>query len=132
MRTDQPTSDSSNDSATVIGEYFAPLAAGDFARVGELVHPDIRWHQPGANQFSGTLHGRDAVFAMIGRMGEPTGSTFAVAPRGPLLVNGDLVAVDVRFSGQRETQHLDMDSVDLHRDELAAARQSRTSPIATE
>ncbi len=51
-----------------VGPDGRPQLSTVWFLAAELVHPDIVWRQPGANHFSGTLNGRDAMFAMIRRM----------------------------------------------------------------
>ena len=38
----------------VSNNYFTAVQTGDLATLGALVAPDVVWHQPGQNQFSGT------------------------------------------------------------------------------
>ncbi len=56
-------------------------------------------HQPGANRFSGDHVGAAGVGALLGAMMEASQGSFQLAVTGPAMVNGDLVAVPVRFSG---------------------------------
>lgn len=93
--------------------YFTALADGDMTTVAGLMSPDIEWHQPGANQFSGVHRGTDAVGAIVGGMARVTGGSFAVAVAGEPMANGDLVAVPVRFTGERDGHQLDMTGIDL-------------------
>ena len=99
--------------AAVATSYFDALAGGDVPAAMALFSPDVVWHQPGANRFSGDHHGLEGVGALLGRMMEVSGGTFQLAVTGPAMVNGDLVAVPVRFSGQREGIAMDMTGVDL-------------------
>jgi ketosteroid isomerase-like protein len=78
-----------------------------------LLSADVVWHQPGANRFSGDHDGLEGVGALLGRMMETSGGTFQLTVTGPAMVNGDLVAVPVRFSGQREGVAMDMTGIDL-------------------
>ena len=71
------------------------------------------WHQPGANQFSGEHHAVDGVGALLGGMMEVSAGSFQLAVAGPAMVNGDLVAVPVRFTGNRADAGMDMAGVDL-------------------
>jgi ketosteroid isomerase-like protein len=78
-----------------------------------LLSPTVIWHQPGANRFSGDHGGVDGVGALLGEMMEVSEGTFSLAVAGPAMVNGDLVAVPVRFSGSRTEAAMDMAGVDL-------------------
>ncbi|MFC0622485.1 nuclear transport factor 2 family protein [Kribbella deserti] len=104
-----------NNAVAVATEYFDALAAKDYAKVAGFFADDLVWHQPGANQFSGTHQGADAVNAMIGAMMGVSQGTFALSVRAPLMANGDLVAASVRFTGQRDGATLNGDGIDLLR-----------------
>jgi hypothetical protein len=60
----------------------------------------VTWHQPGANRFSGDHLGLEAVGALLGGMMEVSQGSFQLAVTGPAMVNGELVAVPVRFSAE--------------------------------
>jgi ketosteroid isomerase-like protein len=95
--------------------YFQAVRTGDMATLGELLDEAIVWHQPGANQFSGEHKGRDAVFAMLGRMMETSRGTFTIDEVRTLMGNGDLVAATIHFSGRHDGASMSMDGVDLLR-----------------
>lgn len=101
----------------VVNDYFQALAQGRVAEAMALLSPNVVWHQPGANRFSGDHTGPEQVGALIGAMMEASGGTFAVTPQGQAMGNGELVAVPVRFSGRRqgpqESHSLDQAGVDL-------------------
>lgn len=99
--------------AAVVQAYFDALGRGDVATAMAAFDADVVWHQPGANRFSGDHRGPDAVGALIGGMMQASGGTFALAVTGPAMRNGDMVAVPVRFSGNREGRTMDMAGVDL-------------------
>jgi ketosteroid isomerase-like protein len=98
---------------TVATTYFDALGRGDMATVMAQFDPAVVWHQPGANRFSGTHIGVEGVGALLGGMMEASGGSFALVVSGPAMVNGDLVAVPVRFSGTRDDAAMDMAGVDL-------------------
>jgi hypothetical protein len=99
--------------AAVATRYFDALASGDVPAAMALLSPDVVWHQPGANRFSGDHHGLEGVGELLGQMMAVSGGTFQLAVTAPAMVNGDLVAVPVRFSGQREGAAMDMTGIDL-------------------
>jgi ketosteroid isomerase-like protein len=78
-----------------------------------LLSPDVVWHQPGENRFSGNHTGIDGVGALLDGMMEASSGTFQLAVTGPAMVTGELVAVPVRFSGKRGDVSMDMSGVDL-------------------
>ncbi|MEW9870880.1 nuclear transport factor 2 family protein [Arthrobacter sp. HS15c] len=99
--------------AAVAGSYFDALGRGDVPSAMALLSPDVVWLQPGANRFSGDHRGIDGVGALLGGMMEASQGTFQLAVTGPAMVNGELVAVPVRFSGNRADASMDMSGVDL-------------------
>lgn len=99
--------------ATVATAYFDALAQGDVPTAMGLLSPAVVWHQPGENRFSGDHAGIDGVGALLGGMMEISEGSFQLAVTGPSMVNGDLVAVPVRFTGTRQGASMDMAGVDL-------------------
>jgi hypothetical protein len=80
-----------------------------------LIAPDIVWHQPGRNRFSGTHRGLPAVVQMIGGMMEVSGGTFAITRAVRFMVNGDWVTVEIEFAAQRDGMMLAQPGIDLLR-----------------
>lgn len=99
--------------AAVTASYFDALGRGDVAAAMALLSPDVVWHQPGENRFSGDHTGMDGIGSLLGGMMETTQGTFQLSVTGPAMVNGELVAVPVRFSGKRGDASMDMSGVDL-------------------
>lgn len=102
-----------NQPAAVADAYFAALGSGDVPTLMGMFSPDVVWHQPGANRFSGDHSGIDGVGALLGGMMEASAGTFQLSVSGPAMVNGELVAVPVRFAGQRGDASMDMSGIDL-------------------
>ena len=100
---------------TVARAYADAVSAKDFATVAGLYAEDIAWHQPGANRLSGTHRGGAAVGAVIGQMMVISEGTFELAVTGAPMVNGDVAAIPVHFSGQRQGVELAQDGVDVLR-----------------
>ncbi|WP_445995951.1 nuclear transport factor 2 family protein [Okibacterium fritillariae] len=99
--------------ATIARIYFEALRRGDVPTLMNQFAQDVVWHQPGENRFSGIHRGVDSVGALIGGMMRLSDGSFALEVTGPLMANGDLVAVPVRFTGRREDASMDMSGVDL-------------------
>lgn len=93
--------------------YFDALSSGDVPTAMSLFSPDVVWHQPGAHQFSGDHTGVEGVGALLGGMMATSEGTFQLVVSGDAMVNGDMVAVPVRFSGQRTDASMDMSGIDL-------------------
>lgn len=99
--------------ADVAATYFDALGRGDVPTALAQLSDTVVWHQPGANRFSGDHVGAEGVGAMLGGMMEASQGSFQLAVTGPAMVNGELVAVPVRFSGLRDEASMDMAGVDL-------------------
>ncbi len=97
----------------VVADYFQALSEGRVQDALDCLDPQVKWHQPGNNQFSGIHTGPDAVYQLIGAMMSVSERTFSVAPTGPLTANGDIVAVPVHFTGNRNEIKLDQAGVDI-------------------
>lgn len=99
--------------AAVAAAYFDALGRGDVPAAMGLLSPQVVWHQPGANRFSGDHTGVEGVGALLGGMMQVSQGSFQLAVTGPAMVNGELVAVPVRFTGSRAVASMDMAGVDL-------------------
>lgn len=95
--------------------YIEAVQTGDQATLGGLLSPQVVWHQPGNNQFSGTKNGIAEFGAMMGGMMEVAGGSFAITHAHRFLANGNLVAIEIEFAGQREGATLDQRGIDLLR-----------------
>lgn len=93
--------------------YFDALSRGDVPATMSYLAPTIVWHQPGANRFSGIHTGIESVGALLGGMMKVSEGTFQLLVTGSAMVNGDLVAVPVRFVGDRTEASMDMAGIDL-------------------
>jgi hypothetical protein len=61
---------------TLIRGAYAAFAKGDLDALDDVFAEDIRWHEPGRNQLSGTYDGRTAVYELFGRLMEVTEGSF--------------------------------------------------------
>lgn len=99
--------------AEVAAAYFDSLGNGDVPTAMAQLSPEVVWHQPGANQFSGEHVGVEGVGTLLGGMMEASEGSFQLAVTGSAMVNGEFVAVPVRFTGARSSASMDMAGVDL-------------------
>lgn len=99
--------------ASVAGTYFDALGRGDIPTVMAQFSDNVVWNQPGTNTFSGAHHGIDEVGALLGGMMATSEGTFQLTVTGAPMVNGDLVAVPVRFTATRADASMDMAGIDL-------------------
>lgn len=96
-------------------QYIHAAQTGNQALLANLVSPDVVWHQPGNNRFSGTHRGLPAIGALLGGMMEVSRGTFAITRADQFMENGDWVAICLEFQGQREGARLAQPGVDLLR-----------------
>lgn len=95
--------------------YIKAVQTGDQATLGSTISPDVIWHQPGNNRFSGTHRGMAAVGPMLGKMMEVSKGTFAITRADHCMANGDWVAITIEFAGERDGMQLKQPGVDLIR-----------------
>ena len=95
--------------------YIQAAQTGDQAALASVISPDVVWHQPGNNQFSGTHRGMAAVGQMLGQMMAVSKGTFALTDADHFMVNGDCVAITLKFAGERDGITLQQAGVDLLR-----------------
>lgn len=95
--------------------YIQAVQTGDQATLGQLISPEVVWHQPGKNQFSGTHHGMAAVGPMLGKMMAVSGGTFTISRADHFMANGDWVAINIEFVGEANGITLKQPGVDLIR-----------------
>lgn len=95
--------------------YIKAAQTGDQATLGSIISPDVVWHQPGNNQFSGTHRGMAAVGAMLGKMMEASKGTFTITRADHYMANGDWVAITLEFAGVANGIKLKQPGVDVIR-----------------
>lgn len=95
--------------------YIKAVQTGDQATLGSIISPNVVWHQPGKNRFSGTHRGMAAVGQMLGTMMEVSKGTFAITRADHYMANGDWVAITIEFAGEANNIKLKQPGVDLIR-----------------
>lgn len=95
--------------------YIRAAQTGDQALLVSLISPEIIWHQPGKNRFSGTHRGLPAVGAMLGGIMEVSRGTFTISRATNFMENENRVAINLEFQAQRDGMHLAQPGVDLLR-----------------
>lgn len=101
------------DNATVVNNFLAAVQRGDRAQVAALLHPNVRWHQPGHNAISGLKSSREAVFAMSAQIHDYTARSYKITDISTLSTNGPSVAVRLHFSAASPVMVLDVDNIDV-------------------
>jgi ketosteroid isomerase-like protein len=97
----------------VVTAYAQALGKGDIPAAFSFFSTEVKWHQPGANQFSGIKTGTEEIGKMLGGMMEAAQGTFVLKPNGNIMENGKLVVMPVHFSGTIDDRKMDMTGVDL-------------------
>jgi ketosteroid isomerase-like protein len=78
---------------TLLRGAYEAFGKGDIAALDDVFAEDIRWHEPGRNQLSGTYEGRTAVYEMFGRLMEITEGSFRMEVRTVLADDDHAVSV---------------------------------------
>ncbi|MDA8447672.1 nuclear transport factor 2 family protein [Paracidovorax valerianellae] len=95
--------------------YIRAVQTGDQTALGQLISPDVIWHQPGNHRFSGTHRGMAEVGPMLGKMMEISKGTFTITHASHFMANGDWVAVTLEFAGEANGITMKQPGVDLIR-----------------
>lgn len=98
----------------VVTEFVQAVQQLNFEKLGALLHPDIRWEQPGSNRFSGTKQSSGAVFEMVGGMFSMSENTMSLADVKTIAVNGDQASVVLTWKATRPGATLHTDNVDVY------------------
>jgi ketosteroid isomerase-like protein len=99
---------------TLLRGAYEAFGKGDLAALDDVFAEDIRWHEPGRNQLSGTYEGRAAVYAMFGRLMELTEGSFRVEVR-TVLADDDSAASIVDISARRGENSYSVTNVHVSR-----------------
>ncbi|NLR65333.1 nuclear transport factor 2 family protein [Chitinophaga varians] len=103
-----------NQTLSVVKAFVAAVQQVDLEKLGALLHPEIKWQQPGTNRFSGTKSSAGEVFQMVGGMFEVSANTMTLAEVKSITVNGDQAAVLLTWKATRPGATLDTDNVDVY------------------
>ena len=93
--------------------YIRAVQTGDQAALGALFAPDVVWHQPGKNRFSGTHRGLPAVVEMLGGMMGVSRGSFRIERASRYMENGGWVTIELDFAAERDGVSLAQPGIDL-------------------
>jgi uncharacterized protein len=93
--------------------YIRAVQTGDQAALAELFSPDVVWHQPGKNRFSGTRHGLPAVVEMLGGMMDVSRGTFRIERASRYMENSGWVTIELEFVAERNGMNMAQPGIDL-------------------
>ncbi len=99
----------------LIESYFDFLSKGDILQLFRLFSPNVKWHQPGRNKFSGTKNNLQELSAMLEAMMRDTAGCILIKRNGSLMVNGNTVAAPLVFSARNGKKNMGMLGTDLFR-----------------
>lgn len=97
-----------------VTEFVNAVKLVNLEIIGAILHPAVRWEQPGSNRFSGTRVSRDEVFQMVGGMFEVSGNTLRLENIKTIAVNGNEVSVVLHWKATRTGAELDTENVDVY------------------
>ncbi|GEL18467.1 nuclear transport factor 2 family protein [Pseudonocardia asaccharolytica] len=87
---------------------YAAFSSGDMVGLAEVMAPDVVHHVPGNNPLAGGHTGRDAVFALYGRLAELSGGTLRVELREAVAKGENQVVTTHRATASRGDRKLDV------------------------
>ena len=90
----------------LVRKGYDAFAKGDMATLRELFNENVVWHAPGNNPLSGEHRGRDAVFAMFGRLAELSGGTLRIDLHD-VLANDEHAVALIRATASRQGRQQD-------------------------
>jgi uncharacterized protein len=98
----------------VVEAYSLAFSNGNIPGAFLFFSPDVKWHQPGNNKFSGTKTGLEEIGKMLSEMMGATQATLVIKPTSAMMVNGDLVSCPIHFSAKNGNKSVDMVGNDLY------------------
>ena len=101
--------------STTARTYADAITAKDFATVAGMFAENVVWHQPGTHRFAGTYRGAAEVNGHLGALMGASQGSFELSVTSEPMINGDLAAMQVEFSAQREGAAMSMGGVDIVR-----------------
>ncbi|MFI0373301.1 nuclear transport factor 2 family protein [Actinomadura sp. 1N219] len=98
----------------VIRSFYTARSNGDTQTLRELLAPDVRWHEPGDEDYSGTHQGRETVITLLDDLQRVTNGTFALEPTGFLTTHEHVVA-KIRWSARRGETRVSGNEIAIYR-----------------
>jgi ketosteroid isomerase-like protein len=117
-----------NENAALIRRLFDAFAAGDLETINQALAADVQSHTPGHSQLAGTVVGREAVIAHLGRSRELSAGTYRIEIEDILGGEGHAAAV-YRGLGARHGRQLDLRHIALYRIEHSRIAEIWFTPL---
>ena len=96
------------ENAAIVRRGYEAFNSGDMETLTEIFDEGAVWHVPGRSSLAGDYQGRDATFALFGRLAQETGGTFRTELQH-LIADDELVVGIQRNSAERDGKHQDVD-----------------------
>ncbi|WP_183574366.1 nuclear transport factor 2 family protein [Mucilaginibacter sp. X5P1] len=104
-----------NEAKEVAIDFLTAVQTGDNAKLAELLHPAIRWNQPGNNSVSGLKSSNMEVFGMVGKMFELSANSLRLSEIKSVSVNGSKVACLLSWTATKPSgESLEVDNTDVY------------------
>lgn len=98
-----------------ISKFLTAIKATDLASLNLLVHPSIKWSQPGNSVLSGIKNTSTEVFEMVGKMFELSANTLKLTKVNSIAFHGDQVACLLSWEASRpDGAKLQVDNIDVY------------------
>jgi ketosteroid isomerase-like protein len=98
----------------LVRDLYAARARGDSEAVRALLAPDVIWHEPGGEDYSGDYRGPNEVSALLEKLLDVTGGSFTLGPDG-FLATADHVAARIRWSAERDGMRIEGSEIAVYR-----------------
>ncbi|GAB2597064.1 nuclear transport factor 2 family protein [Spirosoma areae] len=99
----------------VVQEFLTAVQTHNGEKMVALLHPNVKWNQPGKNRFAGQKSSRDDVLQMAGGMQEVAEKTLTLTSVKTVSANGNQVACLVHWKAvQPNGGILDVDNIDVY------------------
>ncbi|RYY30617.1 MAG: nuclear transport factor 2 family protein [Chitinophagaceae bacterium] len=104
-----------NKETKVVSEFLTAVQTGDMATVGALLHPEVKWQQPGSGEISGMKRSAREVFQMVTGMFEISANTLKLQEIKWVSANGSSVAALLRWTATKPSgMSFDVDNIDVY------------------
>jgi uncharacterized protein len=99
----------------IVNEFLTAVQTGDMKTVAALLHPDVKWQQPGSGDISGIKHSAQEVFEMVTGMFEISANTLKLKEIKWVSANGSTVAGLLRWTATKPSgESLDVENIDVY------------------
>ncbi|MFI0411141.1 nuclear transport factor 2 family protein [Actinomadura sp. 3N508] len=98
----------------IVRAFYTARGTNDTKALRALLTPDVRWHEPGDEDYSGTHEGRETVLKLLEDLHQATNGTFTLKPTGFLTTDEHVVA-KIRWSASRGETHVAGNEIAIYR-----------------